>query len=377
MTERLRLTTICWLLSILPALAQQKINISGKIMNSQQQALSGATVFIDGSEKITSTDKVGEFLFHHFEPGTYQLVVKMIGYSPFRQNIIIQQLPVHVDIILKEAAIQLAEVKIGIDPNRDAYLKIFIDNFLGTTANAKNCTILNTELLNFTTTGNQASNDPYNINSIRILQAESDDFLIIENKSLGYRIKYLLRNFKYSYTSKVTSYDGEYMFEPMQGSVKEQSKWNENRLKTYRGSLMHYLRALYRNETQKAGFEVYQTRDVRQQYAGRPMVEFASQPLNMWHYTYQPFKDFIALQFQGRWMILYQQDERKKPFHSLKDSVSAKEYPKKASFLQLHLDEAVIDSKGKIIDYRSFLQQGYWGTMRIADQLPFEYEPPQ
>ncbi|MFD2145030.1 hypothetical protein [Mucilaginibacter antarcticus] len=89
-----------------------------------------------------------------------------------------------------------------------------------------------------------------------ILIADADDFLVIENKPLGYRIRYMLKNFGYNKTTDIVLYEGETSFEQLPGTDKMKKEWASNRLKTYKGSVMHFLRSVYRNRVSQEGFIV-------------------------------------------------------------------------------------------------------------------------
>jgi hypothetical protein len=103
---------------------------------------------------------------------------------------------VSLNFTLQDKSITLKEVKIGDSSGRAKMLQTFKTKFLGFTTNGLSCKILNTELLEFTTAGS-------------VLSATSSDFLIIENFGLGYRIKYLLKNFSFNSATHITAYDGD------------------------------------------------------------------------------------------------------------------------------------------------------------------------
>ncbi|NNU34638.1 hypothetical protein HK413_12165 [Mucilaginibacter sp. S1162] len=51
-----------------------------------------------------------------------------------------------------------------------------------------------------------------------LLGAESDNFLVIENRGLGYRVKFLLKDFKSDGINNIVSYGGQRLFEELPGS---------------------------------------------------------------------------------------------------------------------------------------------------------------
>jgi hypothetical protein len=82
--------------------------------------------------------------------------------------------------------------------------------------------IINPKVLHFTTRR-------------RLLLAEADDFLIIENKRLGYRIHYQLKDFVHSATEGSTLYHGEYSFEELNGTDDQKKSGQNTGLKPTRG----------------------------------------------------------------------------------------------------------------------------------------------
>src|SRR5687768_13449998 len=69
--------------------AQETFTISGTVVNTKAEQIEAATIFIDGSQKSTTTNTKGEFKFSGIGPGTYQLVVNMLGYGSIKQNAVV------------------------------------------------------------------------------------------------------------------------------------------------------------------------------------------------------------------------------------------------------------------------------------------------
>ncbi|HWZ35775.1 MAG TPA: carboxypeptidase-like regulatory domain-containing protein, partial [Mucilaginibacter sp.] len=175
------LLTIALLFFAGEALAQN-YNVSGRVINKNGEPLKGATVFIGGSERIMATDENGRFNFAHVPPGSFQLSAQMIGYSPVTRAVVIKNASLTIDLKLETKAVALAQVNIGKKSAWKRNFDLFKKEFLGQTANARQCVILNPQIINFSTKKG-------------LLMADADDFLVIENKRLGYRVHYLLQDF--------------------------------------------------------------------------------------------------------------------------------------------------------------------------------------
>jgi hypothetical protein len=333
---------------------QGAYTITGTVKNSKGEKIQSATVFIGGSEKITSTDEQGHFKFNAIASGTYQVVVNMLGYASAKRNIIVKDKPENVELTLGEKQIVLGEVIIGDKAIRAKHIKTFIKYFMGQSDNAKYCKIINPELLEFSTVQST-------------LKATTPDFLIIENPALGYRVKYLLKNFQYDHAADVTNYEGDCIFEPLTGTAEQQALWKKNRRDAYDGSLMHYLRALHAGKSREEGFLVYKILS-----PVFPLV-IESIPIVAEQIVKRPDSNLMVLRYNTtRFYILY--DKKK----------AAKDDDRKAREIvmdnlddtgSIFLTDAQIDKRGSYSDYKKLLIQGFWGRKRIADQLPLEYQP--
>ena len=337
--------------------AQTNFTISGTVADEKGAPLKGATVFISDSKIITATDGAGRFTLANLQPGSFRLSVTTVGYATYNKSILIRDKTVEINIVLKVKPIILNEVVIGKGKSRDDYYELFKDSFLGTTYNADQCVILNPKVLNFST-------------NKKDLMADADEFLIIENNSLGYRIRYLLKAFKYNLISTITSYDGDASFEELEGTEAQKKEWANNRLEAYNGSLMHFLRSVYANSSLKQGFMVHQV------LKGPEGLYFDKALLDLKTITTVADSSFVYLSFTSIYAVYDPKKAAKAQVQEPLSQLRGAGFDNKSSLLKLYLDEAIIDSKGSYADYRSFLIQGNWSRKRLGDQLPFEYKPP-
>lgn len=334
------------------AMAQQGFTISGTIKNIKGDQLPSVTVFIAGSQKATAANQNGAYSFQQVDPGTYQIIFNLIGYEPIKRNIIIKDQSVVFDTVMHERPIELDMVAIGDSNKKNKFLKTFTQYFLGESDNGKSCKILNPEKIDFSTNKN-------------LLKANSQDFLLIDNKNLGYRVKYLLRNFQYNDKAEVTFYEGESIFENMEGTAEQKANWEANRKKAYEGSLMHYLRALHTNTAQEEGFLTYLMLNFNQPIVIAPNPVFTEQLIN------RTDSNFYHFTYKKRLYIIYDKKEAAKEQKLSKRTSMTVDMEKTGSILMLH---AEIDKRGSYSDYKAILIQGYWGKQRLGDQLPIEYD---
>lgn len=229
---------------LMTASAQQKLLISGQITDESGQPLPGAGVSIGDFRLGTVADSTGHYQLK-VAAGNYNLIFQMVGYLTTTANLIVDNKPVVSNIKLKENITRLNEVVIRPEKRNKKWEKIFSDSFIGTTPNAKACKILNPEVLRF----------EYNAEK-KILTAGTNDFLIIENKALGYRIKYLLKYFQKDEETGLVFFYGFPTFEELKGTPKQLQQYAEKRAEAYRGSPEHFFSALYKNTLETEGFMV-------------------------------------------------------------------------------------------------------------------------
>jgi hypothetical protein len=219
--------------------------ISGVVKDRQGVAIPGANVLLSGYQVGAVSDSAGRFVLKDLTSGNYNLLVEMIGYLPLTQNVMITNKAKQVQVVLEENIKQLAEVIVRPDPFRSEYLATFKKNFIGTSENAKKCVIVNPEVIRF----------DYD-KDLRILKASSDELLIIENKALGYTIKYLLSYFEKDYETNVVHYYGYPYFEELAHSESKIKRYAARRKSAYLGSPQHFFKSLYNNTYHEEGFFV-------------------------------------------------------------------------------------------------------------------------
>lgn len=374
--NRLCLTLVAMLFAFVSG-AQNRLSISGTVVNEKGEHLKSATVFLSGTKYITGTNSNGGFAFRGLEPGAYQVVIKMLGYAAETRNITLQTNGSDLKVNLQPKHIELREIIVGGDPKLHEKYELFKENFLGSSTNALDCKILNPEVLIL-------KEDKIK----NTLEATSDDFLIIENRQLGYKIKYLLKNFVYLKEKKITTYSGDTSFEEMPGTANTIQKWKKNREEVYRGSLMHFFRAVYKGMDQplKEGFITQSiiSQDVKfvvnSRMVGAQTTALVDPRITSFD-TLVNLVDtaFISLKFKRGLAVVY---NPKKALTKARGAAAIQSdrtesviLNKNISTLQLGQNEALIDSRGNITNYPAALIKGYWGDMRIGDQLPFEYQP--
>lgn len=226
-------------------------SLKGKILSADtHQPVAGANVYLSSTSIGTISDETGTFIIHSFPSGRYDLVVSFIGFETYKIELLSAHLPENFQVLLKPATKELQEVIV--EPYEkdgwDKWGKTFMDNFMGTSSFASECTLKNPEAVHFR----------FN-RKINQLKVTADEQLIIENNALGYILKYDLTIFQFNLTNQDFLFEGFPFFEEMQTDrKKKEERWIENRQIAYYGSLMHFMRSLYRNQLIEQKFAVKQ-----------------------------------------------------------------------------------------------------------------------
>jgi len=237
-----------FLLLVSPLTCLAQFSVSGKIFDSAgKQPITNASIFLSNTTSGTESGKNGAFSLTNVKTGKYSLIVTVVGYEIFTEEITVNGNLKIDEISLQQSNKQLKEVVIKPDPFRSNYFFMFKEQFLGKSLRAQDCKILNPQVINFDYDDNQKK-----------LTASSNDFIVIENNALGYRIKYLLQDFVYiaSPDSNLLRFKGLTVFEPLTGSPAQEKRWTNGRQDAYGNSSIHFFRSILSDDLKGNGFNV-------------------------------------------------------------------------------------------------------------------------
>jgi len=202
-------------LLFIPITAVAQFHISGRVVDLvTQKPVANASVLLTNAAAGTKANDDGTFTINNVRGGQYELIVSIVGYETYRQTVMVTKDIDLGDVGIIEKSILLNEVRIGPDKHWAEHYEHFKRVFLGTTDNAAQCTILNPHVLDF---ANEDGN----------FTATAEGFLEIENKALGYKIKYMLVTFSADSKSGNIYYAGRAFFENMPGKPRQIKKWKK------------------------------------------------------------------------------------------------------------------------------------------------------
>jgi hypothetical protein len=356
-------------ISLLPLTCFAQITITGKLTNAtDKRSVADASVFLSNATVGNKSATDGTFILRHVKPGQYELVVTVLGFETYRQMVMAAGdnliLP---DIQLTPKTNQLKEVVIKPDPDWEWKYDVFKREFLGSSELAKECKILNPEMVDL----------EYD-KATRTLTGSSYDFLEVENKALGYKVKYLLSKFTKNNKSGLLYFEGSTLFEDMKGTPKQHRRWLKNRRIAYEGSSMHFLRAVVGDNVEGNGFKILRLiRKPNPGYNGfndKYFQTLVNVPLKTIEYTsITDVKGMFALKFTDCLYLMYTKKRDNSPDNKVIQSLTMPNYL--TTILSFEEPYTLFDSNGVIQNPASINFEGNWGKSRVAEMLPVDYSP--
>jgi len=320
--------------------------VKGRVLDDSTRApIPLANVFISNSTIGTATNADGMFELKGVPLGSQQIVASIVGYQPGVTAIQFSDTTARsVEIRLKSRPVQMPAVDIEADDPVEwrKNLESFLKEFIGSSANARMCKLLNPEVLDF------FEESPH-------LVATAREPLEIENKALGYHVRCVLIHFAFAKETMqfivLTSYSN---LTPRDKA--EEEEWNSRRLSTFRGSQRHFLVSLLRKSTKEEGFEVNRiTKNMARRAYARPIgfdvdPDTLMKPGEFAHQHLLSFPDLLQV-------IYYT--------NSLPQ----------VSLIEMNRPRLVVYPNGHLEDPLGIWTYGYWSSQRFADMLPIDYEP--
>ncbi len=284
-----------------------------------------ANVYFNGTFVGTTSDANGNFELSISKNRSMPLTISAIGYYSVTLSDFSTTEPLI--IYLKPKTYDLGEAVVSsksLERQRRRNLKLFKEEFLGTTANAEECKILNESDITFNYDSDEDT-----------LKAFASKPILIENSALGYKVTYYLDKFEYYKRKEATFFCGNIIFGEDETNEATQELFEEIRKYTYLGSKLHFFRALWSNDFESNGFTV--TNSTRQSFLCKEIV----------------------IQDHGNKYLSYTEN-------------LYVDYGKNFSYIQFLKPKVYFDKTG-YFDPSGINWKGKMAEQRIADWLPYEY----
>lgn len=338
----------------------------------------GVNVFIAGTLMGSSTNLDGIFKIENVAVSSFELAASHISYhiAISKVEIAKDSSEVTVDFKLDPKVNQLKELKVVSLKYKEweKYYSIFKQEFLGSTRNASKCEILNPEVLDFT----------FN-NFKKSIEVKAYKPLIIINAALGYELDYYLQYFEIGNgNTRSTGISNFKELEPK--NKREERRWAKNRLKSYQGSMTHFLRSLIKNNYEEEGYEIFSVNKLPDKEDVKPEKVDFNGILSSTTVGVEK-----KIKFNNYLKIVYTKENESSAYvdNQMKQAMGLDPYVndyynsvrrgvslgKQTSYMKLNFPEATITPRGFFKEPLAVAAFGYWSWERVAEYLPIEYEP--
>jgi len=392
-------------LLFIAARAASQNNIKGKVVHETSgEVIANASIFVNGSTKGTISKPDGSFELNGVPAGNHELVVSCVGYATLVLPYTASDLPLNLVVQMKPKVAELATVVVEPDA-KDGWQrwgKFFTESFIGTTYFSEDCKLKNPEVLRFKFS-----------RKTNILRVVATEPLIIENKALGYTIKYQLEEFSFDHNSRMLIYLGYALFEDIptnRDGLKR--RWEANREKAWNGSIQHFMRSLYLNTLAEDGFEVKRliktpnvekarVREVMQARVKALRAASGGAPIRIDRGDSADYYNRILKQpdeyetvlpalltadsvivaannekllfFLDYLYVTYKKEKEEKEYVAF--NLERREpYHQRSTVFLPNLTSLIIDSKGNYSPVQEFVSYGYWAwSEKISTMLPLDY----
>lgn len=398
------------LLYINPIVIQAQSLTSAKICGRVTDASTGeplhfANVFLANTTKGDATNEHGFFCIPKIPLGRYEIFASMMGYETEKKTIIFSNSQdLMIDFNLKPKILEMQEVTVSAEDAKEwrKNLKIFERVFFGLKEFAKQCKLLNPEILDF----------KYDKDS-GLFEAIAEGPLQFVNNALGYEITFFLDEFNAKlYNDNIYTVDPVLMgtisgSEYKRGSLKrtgtatyrllipknekENKKWKRNRIIAYNGSLRHFFKSMVEGSLIDEGFKIYGAKSLR------GSDDYKVKPDTLLQPGLEPSQHILS--FPNLLKVIYTREEDKIKYQISTDmltsiqasnTINNREFDSARSLARIAAKckyqeswleiikgfEITILTDGiKIPGLGEIGFYGYWGWEGPSEWLPQDYEP--
>lgn len=337
--------------------------LEGSIFDKKtRMPVQSATVYLDGTTISTITDENGYFKLNSKGNTNPDLVISFIGYITSRINNPFQYQKIKTYI--EEDAIAIDEVFIGKGPfTRKSMMKVFREQFLGTSKAAKSCKILNEDDINV-----------YYDTKTNILSATSRTPLKIINSYLGYEVNFDLVDFEiqYGFRTLETSnlkrcfFAGTTFFK----DIAKPKKNDKKRREVFLGSSTHLMQTIASKTWKEEKFRLYVDRlPVNPEEYFSVSDTLGIKKIKVIKEATTRINDSTVTAFQviNSSKIQRVDVQQKKAYFNILYA------GKKQSVVDFKAKEYFVDENGNYTPFYELAFGGYIGALKAGDMLPMDY----
>jgi len=356
------------------AVDMPRVTFGGRVLDRETgEPLIGANVYLANSILGSATNENGFFMIFNVPYGTHDVVATYVGYEVQKKKIRIDGPKVPpVDFMLNQEISELEEVVVAAEEVKGwkDNMRIFSKEFLGDSKNARQCEIINPEVIDFIVDEDTGT-----------FRAVASDIIKVENHALGYRINLYLEQFALKDNLLQLSFTPSFE-EHIPETQQQLQRWENERERAYKGSLRHLLSSISKGSFEDEGFVLNPAKAIL-------TGELSTTPLSEGDIRLSgvdsPFER--GLSFDDYMMVTYTREGEEELYFKDIDKQShyamtydparqaVKTSSRQVSYIKLRKDPAVFNVDGSLPDPFSIITYGYMAWERLADVVPVEYEP--
>jgi hypothetical protein len=338
--------------------ATAQYNFQGKVVEANtNKPIPYVSVYVNGSSQGSTTNAQGAFKFTS-TIAIGELIITSVGFqtisypfnNPREQNLIIK---------LERKDNTLDEILILTDEERNKYLKIFKNNFLGQTQEANASRIKNIRDIYFIRNTDKSEG----------FTAKADSSLVIINNRTGYKITFTLEGFSFNSKNNTTFFYGYTKYDDLAPFKKSYTK---RRQEIFQGSTMQFFRTMADAEKFDSSYSMMELKSIESN--GRKFDQGIPRNKNYLVKKDSADNGVFLLTFNERLRVQYS-----KSTSVLKDlsrffmSISNGGVP--VSTISLIDSSVYFDKNGIVLNPLGMMYSGYWSFEKAANMLPSDYQP--
>lgn len=321
------------------------------------EPLPGVNVYLSGTTFGQATDQNGSYTISPSSAGRYDLVFSFVGYKKEIRRIELRSnSSMTIDVEMEEDIHELGEIKI-VTSNKEwqRRYEFFFDQFIGKTPFARETTIENRWVLEFTEPDNN-------------LVAKAHKPIIVINRALGYKIYIELIQFDWpNNNDRGGVYQTYNKYEQLVPESDQQlHRWQKNRIEAYLGSFSHFLKSLYDDNLKENNFSIDKSYRINRLEPGETRYKLLSRPGTSPE-TREHFKGFELAQqinVEFKKLVTYQFNDDNNRLSIRKNAGVAPNFKSRTFF---------VDERGMLLNPISLKVYGRWASDRMANSMPTNY----
>ena len=343
----------------------QTATLTGVVKDAETgEPLPFCSVFVNNTTVATVTDLDGRYTLSGLDAVPLEIGFSFLGYTAQTRKITLKPgatLTINLSMVPLAQELSEQEVKASRDKSWERDLRKFQNLFIGTDEAASQTTLLNPWVIDFPVPTDKGS-----------FIAQADQPIELENRYLGYKITFNLKEF----VNAPTAYRivGAARFELLPAETEaQQALWERNRATIYQRSPMNLFRALQKGTQEREGFYLYGDKaggsasmnlrtDIFANELGKSVVPYKTDPLVIPGSTTGEY----LLQLKGRIEIHYQK--------GFAQANTYRDAPYPISWLEVKNGQVRVRENGMVLNPEDLVFSGDMDRKRISNLLPLDYD---